>query len=371
MSRKFDVDIIAHTDSTSKDQLAALCGNSLERVTFRTVDQLALRVLDPCAIAQRYERLRTWGDELTSRYDLFVNFTDRLPVFCSARNGVLMVQSACDFIPLIYRAFLTSHLSSYQLKLTSSYYTRFWAKVFWDIDSEVVYPPLGTQALTPVAKEDIIVILGPIDPSQHQLELIAAFRQLKTDLPDWSLVIMGRHDDDILRGKRYFDLLKAAGDDGVSILTNPSAVKQSEMLRGAKILWCGIGLEKDLDVQPQRIESFRLDVVEAMANGCVPLTTNSTSFSEVIRHRESGMFWDTTDELLLHTSTLARDQNLLGSLSEAAQERVRAFDSEKFTESFLQHLKDAFGIRSVPLVSPGRLWKRLIRSADQFLVTGR
>jgi glycosyltransferase involved in cell wall biosynthesis len=371
LSKRFEVEIVVNSNSNSTEHFAQVLGSSLERVSFQTVNELSLKVADPGAPGERYERLRKWSDELTSRYDLFINFADRLPIFCSATKGVLVIESPYNFVPSLYRAFWTDHLASYQLKLASSYYTRFWTKVFWDIQCSVVYPPLASQTVPYGGKENVIVVSGPITPLQHQLELVDVFRQLEVDAHDWSLIVMG-HLDGSRSNKRYADKLNEASvDEIVSLLINPSAEQRAQTLRRSKLLWCGIGLEKDLDLEPHRIEPFRLDIVQAMANGCVPLTTNSASLSEVIRHRESGMFWDTTDELLEQTVTLAKDDALRQSFADAAQDRVRAFNTEEFTDTFLQELRNAFGIRSASLVNPRWLWKRLVRSADQFLVAGR
>jgi glycosyltransferase involved in cell wall biosynthesis len=367
--KKFQVELIVNFSFATNDHLANFSAGS--GVSLRTVDDPACHVLDPLEPVQRYELQRRWSDEVTSRYDLFINFADRLPIFCSAPNGVLVVESPYDFIPSIYRSLWVEHLASYQLKLATSYYTRFWTKVLWDIETAIIYPSVPFEQRSSGGKDNLIVVSGPIQPLQHQLDLINAFLHLKENLPEWSLTVMGKLDQ-IRANKKYCDMLCAAGTDpAISIVTNPSAERQSEIFRRSKILWRASGLGTDVEVDPKRVEPFGVDVLQAMVNGCVPLAVNSGSLSEVIRHRESGVFWDSPEELLEQTLALAEDQSLLRSLSEGAQRRARAFNSKRFTDKFLRELQDAFGIRAVPLFSPARLWKRVIRSADQFFVARR
>jgi glycosyltransferase involved in cell wall biosynthesis len=324
-------------------------------------------VTDPSLPAYRYEKLRQWSEELTSRFDLFVNFCDRLPICSSAPNSVLMIQTPHDFVPSIYRTLWLEHLKSYQLKLANSFYTRFWTKALWDIECEVVYPPVPFQPQA-AAKEDLIVISGSLRPEYRQLELLAAFRRLKELKPEWSTVVMGDLDERRSHQK-YFNTLK--GDLGVSIITNPSADQKQEMFARAKLLWYAAGLGTDRALQLQRVDTFSLDVVRAMAAGCVPLAINSGSLPEIIRYRETGIFWDSIDELIDETLKLIEDETQRQSLSNAAQERARAFNSELFTRSFMQQLDQGLGIRSFSRLSPAWLWKRLVRSADQFLVARR
>jgi glycosyltransferase involved in cell wall biosynthesis len=366
--KRFDVDLIVN--STHKE-LPELGGRSLERVGFRTVDDLQQIVTDPGLPGRRYEWLRKWSDELTSRYDLFINFTDRLPIFCSAPKGILVVEHPQDYIPSIYRALWVQHLASYKLQLSSSYYTRFWTKLFWEIECSVVHPAVPFQPASSANKENLILAAGPIDRLHHQLELIAAFRQLQTEFPGWSLVVMGELDDS-LANNRYFKRLKqAAEDSGVTILTNPSSEKKIEMFQRAKLLWHAVGLGSDLDLHPRKVEPFSIDVAQAMAAGCIPLATNSGSLSELMRHRVNGIFWETTAELREWTLLLAENETMSRSLKIAAQERAQAFSPEKFTDAFLHQLRDTFGIKSVSPLSPSFLWKRLVSSADQFLVARR
>ena len=366
---KCDVEIIGNSNSATSDRVAETSG--APQILRRTVEDLGHLVLDPCEPAERYEFQRQWSDELTSRYDLFINLADRLPILCSAPSGVLVVQSPYDFVPAIYRSVWIKHLASYQLKLTTSYYTRFWTRVLWDIECSLIYPPTILDKSFRGEKDNAIVLGGPIGPRQHQLELLTAFLELKEDLPNWFLIVMGEVDH-ARTNKKYCDLLRALADDAsVSIVTNPSPDKQMEIFRRSKILWRASGLGIDMEVDPKRIEPFAVDVLQAMANGCVPLVTNSGSLSELIRHRETGIFWDSPDELVNQTVKLAKDEARFQSLSEGAHARARAFSSEKFTERFLHELKNAFGIRVAPRLSPAQLWKRVVRSADQFLVARR
>jgi glycosyltransferase involved in cell wall biosynthesis len=364
LGSKHRTEIIRVPSSTTAEQLRILCGSALEQVAFRTVAEPPQLATDPNCPGRRYQALRNWSDELTRHYDLFVNFCDRVPIYCSAPRGVMVIRFPYDFIPSLYRAFWLDHLASYRLTLSNSYYTQFWTRMFWEIDCPVVYPPVSYRTAR-VAKENLIVSAGPFETgcSQKQLELISAFKQLKSQLPEWSLTIIGELGE-TPASKTYFEAVcDAARDSNVTVLANPSVEEQFEVFNRARIFWLAAGLDEDLELQPEKAIPFSLHLIQAMAAGCVPLATNSGGLPEVLRHGENGFFWDTTSELIERSVLLARDENGRLGLARAARLRAMDFCPERFTESFRRHLKVTFGIRTPFRVNPLRLWKRLMAAA--------
>lgn len=362
LSHKHEIELVRTAVSTSPEHLRLLCDSPLEQVTFRTISDPPQRVTDPGSPERRYQALRDWSDELTRPYDLFVNFSDRVPIYCSASRGVLVVQFPYDFIPSLYRASWLDHLASYQVKISNSHYTRFWTRIFWELDCSVVYPPVPIQTSKTV-KENLIVAIAPFGTARSgkQLELITAFEQLKNRLPAWSFSIMGEVEAKP-SSKTYFETVcDSAANSSVTVLANPSIEQQRDLINRARLLWMGAGLGEDLDFQPEKAIPFSLSLVQSMSAGCVPLVTNSGGLSEILRHGENGYFWDSTSQLIECSSKLGGNEPRRLELALAARRRARDFRPERFTASFLKQLRTAFG----PAFGGRRvgLWKRVVTSA--------
>ena len=184
LARHYESEIICFQEDISKTPID-------EAVSVRIIERPPQIVTDPNSPDRRYQTIRDWSNELTKPYDLFINIADRVPIYCSAPRGVLLIQSPHDFVPTIYRAFWQAHLDSYQLKLANSYYTRFWTNVLWELNCEVLYPPVSV--LKPDQKDKLIVFPTKFDARNRdgQLMLISVFKELKTHLQEWSLTMLG------------------------------------------------------------------------------------------------------------------------------------------------------------------------------------
>jgi len=112
LSANHQTEMVIHEDSR-REQDEAIRQASLPQPAFRTVRDSPGIKTDPTRPDRRYEALRAWGDELTRPYDLFINFTDRIPIYNSAQRGVLVIQFPHNFAPRPYRAFWQQHLSTY------------------------------------------------------------------------------------------------------------------------------------------------------------------------------------------------------------------------------------------------------------------
>jgi glycosyltransferase involved in cell wall biosynthesis len=327
--------------------------------------------MDPGSPERRYQALRYWSNELTRPYDLFINFADRVPIHCSAPRGVLIVQFPYDFVPSLYRAFWVDHFASYQLKISNSYYTQLWTRMFWEFESVVVHPPVPPQTKDELKENLILVVdsLGTVRPGK-QIELIKAFTKVKRRLPEWSLTIVGEVEKNG-SGKRHFETVqKLAGNFGVMVRGNPTIEEQLELINRARIFWLATGLEEDLNLHPEKAMPFSIPLVQSMSAGCVPLVTNSGGLSEIVRHGENGFFWDTTSQLVDRTLELA-DESLRLELAKLARTRALDFAPDCFASSFLEQLETTFGLRTGFTVRTARSWNRLVSSTRYFLSARR
>jgi|SRR5882724_1101169 len=363
LSRRHQTEIIRTQQSPTPESLALSGECSLAEVSFRVVDPQPQNFTDPNRPDRRYQAIWDWSNELTRPYDLFINFADRLPIFCASPRGVLVIQFPHDFVPLVYQRLWRAHLDSYQLKLANSYYTRFWTSLFWELDCGVLYPPapiLNSQ----LAKDNLIVSAGPFNATQthNQLKLISAFDDLRTYLPSWSLSMMGEVDEKTSSRRSFARLAESANDAGVSVFANPTSEQQLSLFSRAKLLWQATGLGEDLERAPERAEPFSMRLLQAMSAGCVPLAANCGGLPEVIRHDKNGFFWNDFAELTNYTRSLANDERKRLQLAKAARRRAWEFRPERYVSIFLRQLESAFGIRTYSRANPVWLWRRLVSS---------
>jgi hypothetical protein len=170
-------------------------------------------------------------------YDVFVNCTHWLPCFNYATTGILFVlfpiyvrpehtpeiQRLAAWKRLRHAAYFGTEwrrrLDTYQHRTTISAFSRAWTKTRWNIDSDVVYPPVAVDFAT-AAKRDLVLSVGRFSTIAHtkkQLEMVAAFRELERDGADgWGYTCIGglnarqeNHD--------YFARVKAAADGCPSV----------------------------------------------------------------------------------------------------------------------------------------------------------
>jgi glycosyltransferase involved in cell wall biosynthesis len=355
LTSKHQTEMVVHEDSPARDETEAICQKNLPRVVFRTITNSPGTRTDPTRPDRRYEALRAWSDELTRRYDLFINFADHIPLYNSAQRGVLVVQFPHDFVPRPYRAFWQQHLATYQLTIANSYFTNFWTKLLWDIDCPVVYPPVPGNVTN--TNERTILTATAIDSMHKQLGFIDAFVQLRQQAPEWQMKLIVKVDGR-QRNKRYLQQIEAmAADKGVSVHANPTPLEQADLLRRARMLWHASG-ESEFDLVSEPLNAI---VLRAMAAGCVPLVNNTGALSEVVRHNENGFFWNDTGKLIEYTLKLVQDDSRRLKLSQAARRRMLDFRPEQYADAFQKQLESAFGIPHQSMANPAQLWKRLLR----------
>lgn len=356
LSGKHQTEIVIHESSPAREETEAICKRNLPRVPFRTVRNSPGIKTDPARPDLRYEALRGWSDELTRPYDLFINFSDRIPLYNSAQRGVLVVQFPHDFVPSPYRAFWHQHLSTYQLKIANSYFTSFWTRLLWDLECPIVHPPVPIHP-TNITSERMILAAISVDGMHDQPTLIEPFLQLRRQAPEWQMKLIVRMDGR-QKNKRYLEKMQAeAVDNNVSVLTNPTQAELNDLLRKARILWHASG-QSEFDLVSEPLNPI---VLRAMAAGCVPLVNNTGALSEVVRHNENGLFWDHTDQLTEFSLELVRNESRRLKLSRAAHRRMLDFSCERYTDAFQKQLEAAFGIQHQSMANPAQLWKRLLR----------
>ena len=240
--------------------------------------------------------------------------------------------------------------ASYEGKLANSNYSRIWAKRRWDIECEVVYPPVD-RIFRNRHKTNTILSVGRFgsEPSKRQLEMVQAFRELGVKT-SWEYFSVGTLSEDG-SGRDYFMHVKEAGGARTYVAANVTKDRLQDLFETAKIFWHGSGLGVDQEVNPEAAEHFGIVTVEAMAAGCVPLVQRKGGQAEIVEEGVSGFFWEATSELLDRTRLLMEDPWLLERMGAAARVRARCFTKENYLDGIFA---------SVPILG---LTKKVIVSA--------
>lgn len=357
-----DVEFVHHRAQLTVAALEALLGEPLTGVGLRYIAPEHNPLLSRPSW-QSLRQNREWHRTLSEPYDLFINCTHWMPPFCRAPRGILIVLFPL-FNPLdswpwkpdpadahgkiwqrLRRTFYDwewhKRFDTYQTKVAISKYTRLWTRRWWDIDCEVVYPPVDTTFnASDLEKDNAIISVGRFvsrGVTKCQLEMMQAYRELDGLVPEDCEYLCAGALGESIDDRQYSDdvgQLSAAGRGRAQVLANLSRSQLLSTYARAKIFWHATGYGADTTAHPELAEHFGIVTVEAMAAGCVPVVINRGGQPEIVQHGVNGFVWDTLDELKSYTLQLLRDDPLRVRMAAAARERARSFSGSRFCERF-------------------------------------
>ena len=349
------VEIVHHRPDLTIDDLCRLFGIELDGCTIRYVPLEWPTYYAPSRPWKRARAATQWRADLSEPYDLFINFTHGLPPFCHAPIGVLVVlfpwfdrrdEGPCRRLGHALRDRVRRRyadwewqrrFATYQAKMATSAFSRDYARKWWDLDCEVVYPPAGGD-FGGIDKAAAILSVGrfaTLGHSKKQLEMMAAFRRLEcVRLSGWEYFSVGglgySHED-----AEYFEQVRRAAAGGrACVLANLERTQLKRFYERSKIFWHAAGYGEDETLRPQLSEHFGVATVEAMSAGCVPVVINKGGQSEIVEHGVSGFLWNTLDELIDYTVQLAEQDGLWRRMSDAARMRAKVFDKQRYVTQF-------------------------------------
>ena len=231
-----------------------------------------------------------------------------------------------------------SFLGRYDAVLVNSHYTRGWVERLWHSDSEVLYPPIQVQRLTPSPeREKTILSVGRFFPphlghAKRQLEMVRFFRSLHHSgrLPGWQLVVVGGCEPS---RRPYLEQVQREAEGlPVTVLPNAPRAQVERLLSTASVFWSATGYGSDEERMPWAQEHFGMTTVEAMAGGCVPVVIDRAGQREIVRDGIDGYRWNTPDQLLDRTAEVAHDESLRARLSASATARAATYDEPAFAD---------------------------------------
>ena len=232
------------------------------------------------------------------------------------------------------------YLQTYDLILANSDFTATWLQRFWDAESDFLYPPVDTASFVPGEKQPLILSTGRFFVGEHskrQDVMVEAFRALVAQgEKNWQLHLVGTVGERPADRAYVADLQARAAGLPVTFHCNADFATLRELSAQASLYWHAAGYGVNEQKEPLRVEHFGISVVEAMAAGAVPLAVGKGGVREIITPDESGIVWDTPEELVAATERLIGDPDLRARLSAAARQRSQAFSQERYCEAMQQ-----------------------------------
>lgn len=269
-------------------------------------------------------------DFKTFGYDLIFFLSDGSLPLSFAKKTVIHFQNPFTY-PNQKTLLNRVKLSRINCIVCNSKFTKSFIDKCYGVDSNILYPPVDTQSIIPGKKENLILSVGRFGNPKYQHSkkqeiLIKAFKSLK--IKGWKLALLGGLKDEY---GEYFDELKGMITDlPIEMIANPDFETIKKYYAKAKLFWHAAGFEEDLNLHPEKAEHFGITTVEAMAAAGVPLVFNGGGQGEIITNGQNGYLWNTVEELVEQTKTLAHDSKLYEKVSEQASKRSSDFSKEKF-----------------------------------------
>jgi glycosyltransferase involved in cell wall biosynthesis len=247
--------------------------------------------------------------------------------------GVGLVTRLARWFPVLLTPPSSSDwINTYGAVAANSQFTRQWIERYWQVDSELLYPPVTLQRIGD--KQPVILNVGRFFPAHHghskkQLELVKAFRKLcDQGAAGWSLHLVGGCAAD---GEGYVAQVRdLARGYPIVVHVNVSGEELQRLYGAASIYWHASGLGERVERHPDRLEHFGITTVEAMSAGAVPVVIGLAGQLESVRHGVDGFHFRTIDGLVGLTRILIDDDQLRQAMSRSAVTRARLFAVDMF-----------------------------------------
>jgi len=363
LAKEHQVHLFHRIPSLTVEKLAANSGTDLDNVQLSYIQVDSTDAQIPHNPITHFRESQNFLAELSKSYDVFVPIVHGVPPFSHAHKGALIVlfptpsapyvkpEGGIDFelarkrwARYLYQSWLwKKRMRTYQLKTAISDFSRRWTQRRWQIDCEVVYPPVNTK-FRQIEKKPIILSVGrfALESEGHtkkQEQMLEVYSRMNGEAQsNWEYFCVGGIGETAAH-KSHFERLSAVADaSGAHLVANIPRNDLTKLYESASIFWHAAGYGEDQNTRPIFVEHFGISTVEAMAAGCVPVVINKGGQSEIVEHGISGFLWDSLDELKDFTTRLMSEDQLRAKMSEAARKRAQLFSRETFVTNFVGRL---------------------------------
>lgn len=268
------------------------------------------------------------------KYDVLFYLTDGSIFYPTSKKNILHIQSPLEGqAKNIWGKF---KLKGWDLVIYNSKFTKCHASKLWQINSEVVYPPIDVDKIEPLKKKRQILSVGRfygyLKGKKHEL-LIEAFKKLVEikKIQGWSLHLAGAASSG---DEPYLNELKKLAEGlPINFYPNIGYDKLVKLYGESSIYWHMAGFGED---DPTKMEHFGISTVEAMAGGCVPIVIGKGGQQEIIDNKKSGLLWEDLDQLLDYTISIIMNKGEMERISKEAVKRSKLFTKNRFQNEILR-----------------------------------
>ena len=229
-----------------------------------------------------------------------------------------------------------SFLDHYDTVMANSDYTRRWVKDLWQVDADVLFPPIQVQRLTPApVREKAIITVGRffspgLGHAKRQKEMVEFFGRVAGRLDGWKMYVVGGMEDS---QRPYVDAVRAAAAGlPVEVIANAPRAQVEHLLSTSSVFWSATGYGESEKKSPWASEHFGMTTVESMAGGCVPVVIDRAGQKEIVREGVDGFRWSTPEQLVERTLQIASDEPLRARLAASSAARAHQFDEPAFAD---------------------------------------
>lgn len=276
----------------------------------------------------------------SSQYDLIFFITDGSVPTSLAKHNILHFQ-----VPFPRVSVNPFKLRRFDYIVCNSLYTQSHIDQRIAKHSRVIYPPVVPVSVPKhTHKEKLILSVGrftPVAEVKKQSVMIDAFLGMESRVPGWKLVLAGGL---LPSDKEYFSSLeKKTAGHRISLIANVEHSQLYDLYGRASLYWHAAGFGQS---DPRFMEHFGISTVEAMSAGAVPVVYKGGGQTEIVTHKENGLYWVTVDELIEQTLGVIADKKEYIRLQESALKTWEKFSKDAFIVGF-ERLIAAFHHTSV------------------------
>lgn len=303
----------------------------LHILSFRRVSRIA-REYDLLYNAEEHETVKP-----NAKHNLLYCHFFELKWPKPAKNIQELVKLATIFI---IKSLLRNYAKKYDAVYCNSQYTKKWLKRKWNVNAEVIYPPIDIpRTMTSQKKKNIILSTGRLTPDKNYEFTISCFKEIyDSGIKDYEFWVYGSEPS-----PEYLKRLnQLARGYPIKIIINPTAQELEEAYSKAKIFIQAKGLGINEKKYPALLEHFGMTPVEAMAHGAVPIVLNKGGYKESVENAKSGFLFNTKQEAVEKIKLLVNNQKLWKKLSKNAIAGAKKFSLERLHKELdrvMQHFK--------------------------------
>ncbi|NBW83150.1 glycosyltransferase family 1 protein [bacterium] len=245
---------------------------------------------------------------------IFVNQTSNSRFPNPARFGIYSQMFPVTPLRKTNSFFDWLHLSSYQLMLCNSSYTRDYSLTTWEYPAErvnILHPPIhfDESATLPEEKSSLssqkqkkVLHVGRFNPSNHnknQLLIIQSFMKSMSASHGWSLDLVGNVNSDE-QSKKYFAVCKKLAEESqgaVNVHSGLSLQQLNDLMKQSLVYVHATGADLPAGEHPEKCEHLGLSILEGAAAGCIPVVFNRGGIFDILSAGKSCITFSSQEEL--------------------------------------------------------------------------